>query len=233
MAGKLNIGALEPMRSPSVTDLVYEHLYKQVVETDLPPGAKLSEVEVARQLGVSRQPVRDAFYRLSQQGFLLIRPQRATLVTPISVEAVMQAHFIRSSLEMATVKAAVEMGPERDTNVLDEMLNKQREAYEAGDKALFHQLDDEFHKIICELSGHGYTWSLIREHKAHMDRVRYLSLSFTANNALEEHAGIVTAIKENDADAAVEAMRDHLSRIAGIIERIHTTHPGFFETDEK
>lgn len=233
MAGKLNIGALEPTRSPSVTDLVYEHLYKQVVETDLPPGAKLSEVEVARQLGVSRQPVRDAFYRLSQQGFLLIRPQRATLVTPISIEAVMQAHFIRTSLEMATVRAAVEMGPERNTKVLDEMLEQQREAYDAGDKALFHQLDDEFHKIISELSGHGYTWSLIREHKAHMDRVRFLSLSFTANNALEEHEGIVKAIKENDVDAAVEAMRFHLSRIAGIVERIHTTHPGFFETDEK
>jgi len=107
------------------------------------------------------------------------------------------------------------------------------EAYDAGDKALFHQLDDEFHKIISELSGHGYTWSLIREHKAHMDRVRFLSLSFTANNALEEHEGIVKAIKENDVDAAVEAMRFHLSRIAGIVERIHTTHPGFFETDEK
>lgn len=232
MVERLKLGTLEPSRSPSVTDLVYEHLYKQVVEIDLPPGAKLSEVEVARQLGVSRQPVRDAFYRLSQQGFLLIRPQRATLVTHISVAAVEQAHFIRSALEVATVAEAAETVTAGDYARLQEVLVGQEEAINAGDKVGFHALDDEFHRLICEFSGHGYAWSLIRDHKAHMDRVRYLSLSFGAQSALEEHADIMTAIKAHDRDAAVSAMRVHLAQIAKILDRIHLSHPAFFEMDE-
>lgn len=233
MAERVKIGALEQPRQPTVTDLVYDHLYGQVVENVLSPGSKLSEVEVARQLGVSRQPVRDAFYRLSQQGFLLIRPQRATLVTHISDKAVMQAHFIRSALELATAEAAAAVCSDADCDVLQELIDDQAKAIRAGDKAGFHELDDGFHKVICELSGHGDAWSLIRDHKAHMDRVRYLSLSFGANSALVEHTEILKAIRAQDTVAAVKAMRNHLSQIATIVERIHASHPAFFEMDEE
>lgn len=216
----------------TVTDLIYDRLYRQVIENELPPGTKLSEAEVARTLGVSRQPVRDAFYRLSQQGFLRVRPQRATLVAPISVEAVMQALFIRTALEVATVTAAAEQGTDEDFDRLDALLEEQGRAVQADDRMGFHRLDDELHRRICALAGHDYAWALIRDHKAHMDRVRLLSLSFTAHDALAEHREIVSAIKARDADAAVAAMRHHLSRIAGSIERIHETNPGFFDQEQ-
>ncbi|MET3599622.1 GntR family transcriptional regulator [Martelella mangrovi] len=233
MVGKLDIGTLEQARQPTVTDLVYDHLYRQVIENELPPGSKLSEVEVARILGVSRQPVRDAFYRLSQQGFLLVRPQRATLVTHISKRAVMQAHFIRSALELATVRAAAAGCSKDDAAALRASLAKQEAAISDGDKTGFHVLDDAFHKQICELSGHGDAWSLIRDHKAHMDRVRYLSLSFGAESALNEHTVILDAIEAHDEDAAVEAMRSHLAQIAKIVERINVSHPAFFEMEDE
>lgn len=217
----------------TVTDLIYDRLYRQIIENDLPPGTKLSEAEVARGLGVSRQPVRDAFYRLSQQGFVLVRPQRATLVSPISVDAVMQALFIRTALETATVTAAAEQGTDADFDALDALLVEQRKAVEADDRMRFHRLDDELHRQICALSGHDYAWTLIREHKAHMDRIRLLSLSFTAHDALAEHRAIVSAIRARDADAAVAATRHHLSRIAASIERIHQTNPGFFDQEQQ
>ena len=69
---------VEPIARTSVTDQVFEALYRKVLLVELPPGTKLSELDVARQLGVSRQPVRDAFFRLSKLGFLQIQPQRAT-----------------------------------------------------------------------------------------------------------------------------------------------------------
>ncbi|WP_174802335.1 GntR family transcriptional regulator [Martelella limonii] len=216
----------------TLTDMIHDRLYRQVVENELLPGTKMSEADVARKLGVSRQPVRDAFYRLSQQGFLLVRPQRATLVAPISIEAVMQALFIRTALETATVQAAVDAGAGRDMTELDRLLEAQKKAIEADDRMRFHRLDDELHHRICDLSGHGYTWALIREHKAHMDRIRFLSLSFTAHDALAEHENIVAAIKAGNGEAAIAAMRHHLSRIAESIARIHETHPDLFDQDQ-
>ena len=71
----LQLPAIEPVGRPSVADHVFDELRREILTLELAPGTKLSEVEVATQMGVSRQPVRDAFYRLSKLGFLLIRPQ--------------------------------------------------------------------------------------------------------------------------------------------------------------
>jgi DNA-binding GntR family transcriptional regulator len=106
----------------------------------------MSEVEVAKALGVSRQPVRDAFYRLSKLGFLSIRPQRATLVSQISSTAVLQARFVRNALEAETVRTACRVLTSEDHAALDEILEIQRKAVEAKDPVSFHGLDDQFHR---------------------------------------------------------------------------------------
>ena len=72
------------LRQPTTTDRIFDELYQRIITLDLPPGARMSEAEVSRALGVSRQPVRDAFWRLSKLGFLTVRPQRATTVSPSS-----------------------------------------------------------------------------------------------------------------------------------------------------
>ncbi|MBB4006841.1 GntR family transcriptional regulator [Allorhizobium taibaishanense] len=231
MIETINVRSLDVQRQPSVTEQVFELLYRQVVELELPPGAKLSEVDVAKQMGVSRQPVRDAFYRLSQQGFLMIRPQRATVVTHISERGVLQARFIRTALEMETVRAATERLSDDQIGTLDALVARQVKAMEAGDKMLFHELDDEFHLQICRMSGHEFAWALIRESKAHMDRVRYLSLSFGAQSAVNDHLDIMAAIKARDGDRAAAGMRVHLSRILQIISRIRETHGQHFATE--
>lgn len=220
MGGTLNLRTIGPVDIPSVTDMVFEEIYRQVVELDLPPGTKLSEADVARQMDVSRQPVRDAFYRLSKLGFLVIRPQRATTIAPISVEAVRQARFIRTAIEMETISLAAQRIDDGGRKALTGLIEKQRRAIEADDKKRFHQLDDEFHRVICEIAGAGFAWSLIRENKAHMDRVRYLSLNVGARTALEDHERILAAMDAGDGALAQVTMRSHLGRILGVVEQL-------------
>lgn len=232
MAADITLRAIDSIRPASVADLVFEEIYDRVVTLDLPPGSRLTEADVAGQMGVSRQPVRDAFYRLSQLGFLQIRPQRPTTVTRISVVAVHQARFIRTALEVETTGELVRRLTESDLAELEAMVETQREAVAAGDKLRFHALDDAFHRTICRLSGHDYAWALIRESKAHMDRVRWLSLSFGAESALDDHVRILDALQARDAERAVAAMREHLSRIGGIIAHIRADHGEYFEERE-
>jgi GntR family transcriptional regulator, rspAB operon transcriptional repressor len=220
---------LEPISRPSVTDAVFEELHRQILALELPPGTKMSEVDVARLMGVSRQPVRDAFYRLSTLGFLTIRPQRATVVSAISEAAVMQARFIRSAIEAETVRLACLRLTDADLAALETVLARQHEAVEARDAATFHALDDQFHREICVRSGHGYAWEIIRENKAHMDRVRLLSLSFGSHDAYSDHLKVVAALRSRDTIAAMDAMRAHLGRIKVQIRRIRSEHESFFE----
>ena len=224
----LQLPIIGTKRAPSVTELVFDELYQKVITLELAPGAKLSEVEVARRMGVSRQPVRDAFYRLSRVGFLLIRPQRATIVAPISERAVMEARFIRTALEVETVQVAARELSEEQLQRLVGLMQRQEAAVAAGDKVGFHALDDEFHRLICDLTDLTFAWTVIKEHKAHMDRVRYLSLAFGARSALNEHKEIMAAIQAHDPARAATAMRMHLSQIVNIIATIRQDRDEYF-----
>ncbi|GLK64435.1 GntR family transcriptional regulator [Paracoccus kondratievae] len=216
---------LDDLRPRTVTDQVYDALYQRVINLTLPPGARLSEAEVAAQMGVSRQPVRDAFFRLSQLGFIQIRPQRATIVTQISAGAIRQAHFIRLALETACMREAARILTSQDHDALADLIDRQEVAIRADDRSSFHELDDQFHHDICAASGLEFVWTLVKDNKGHMDRARYLSLSYNAHNAWEEHKMILAALRERDEEKAVAAIDLHLSRIHGTLDRLRVEQP--------
>jgi DNA-binding GntR family transcriptional regulator len=232
MTDTSTLRSLDLIERPSVADQIFDALHAQVLSLQLPPGAKISEVDVARIMGASRQPVRDAFYRLSKLGFLLIRPQRATTIALISTRAVMQARFIRTALEAETMRAACTAMTPADHAALDGLIDRQKAAMLAGDRLGFHHLDDQFHREICERAGLGFAWDIIRESKAHMDRVRYLSLSFASQAAFDDHVMLLDALKARDELAAVQGMRVHLARILEQITRIRADHRDYFAEED-
>lgn len=228
MLGNVAPQHLEPIQRPSVADSVFDALHRQIMRLELPPGTKLSEIDVAKALDVSRQPVRDAFYRLSKLGFLTIRPQRATVVSGISERAVLQARFIRIAIEIEAARVACTSLTEQDFDALQTILDQQGQAVQGRDAARFHDLDDAFHRDICERSGTGFAWEIVREMKSHMDRVRYLSLPLASEHAYREHQQILSAIRSRDADIAAATIRAHLTRILDQIEQIRAEHANYF-----
>lgn len=217
----------------TVSDRIFAALYRQIVTVALPPGSRLSEVEVARAAGASRQPVRDAFWRLSTLGLVRVRPQRATTVTRISTGAVMRARFVRTAIEVETLRLAVAAFGAAEFDALEAILAAQAQVVAAGERERFHALDDVFHRRIAELAGVGYVWGLVRENKAHTDRVRLLSLTSGADLALADHRAILAALRAGDAGGAAEAMRVHLGRISEILARIREEHPDYVAGDEE
>lgn len=222
---------LNPPPLASATDQVFDALYEAIISLDLPPGEKVSEADVARRLGVSRQPVRDAFFRLSKLGFLLIRPQRATLVTKISEPAVMKATFIRVALEVACFQAAAPRMGGAELDVLRGVLDAQQSAASRDARAEFHILDDAFHERICEFAGQGHVWALIREQKAHMDRVRFLSLSQDGQLAHDEHVAILEALEQGEIAMAEELLRRHIWRVREVLARCRGEQRRYFEDE--
>ena len=226
---ELPFAALQSRPATTTTDLVYRKLHDAIVALELPPGTKMSEADVARQLDVSRQPVRDAFFRLSERGFLLIRPQRATLVSKISEVAVRQAAFVRTALELACLREAIKRATDSDLAALEDLLDQQKGAIERDASSEFHDLDDAFHRKICDISGQGFAWSLIREQKAHMDRVRRLSLPANGPRAYGEHLDIMAAFRKRDVASAEEHLTRHLSHVFEMVGIIRGRHPELFE----
>ncbi|SFK93639.1 transcriptional regulator, GntR family [Loktanella salsilacus] len=223
---------MTPTLPKSVADRVFDTLQQQILSLELPPNTRISEAEVAARLGASRQPVREAFRRLANLGFLNIRPQSGTTVTLISEEAVLKSRFIRIALETQTCRAACRDIADDGLAILASLISQQRQAITDGDRQKFHILDDQFHRQICVSADVGFAWDIISDHKAHMDRVRMLSLDTSSQNrALDEHIAILAAITARDPNGAAHAMTAHLTRIETLIAQLKQQSHNWFTDD--
>jgi len=218
------------LRQATIGTRVFETLKLSIVQLQLRPGNLLSEAEVAKQLGVSRQPVREAFIKLAEVGLVEIRPQRGTFVVMISRRDVENARFIREAIEGAVVrKACLEATPEHVQQLRD-IAQRQRESSAAGDHASFLRLDEAFHQAIARSVDCEHAWRVLESLKAQMDRVRYLSvpLATPIDTLIAQHETIIEAIANHDPDAAAAAMREHLSEILTSLPKIAAAHPDMF-----
>ena len=218
------------LRQATMSYRVFEALKQAIVQLQLRPGNLLSEAEVAKQLGVSRQPVREAFIKLAEVGLVEIRPQRGTFVVLISRKEVENARFIREAVEVALARrASAEATPDAIAR-MRRSLDSQREAHERGDIAWFLREDEAFHHAIALSVDCERAWRLLENLKAQMDRVRYLSmpLATPVETLIDQHERILTAIESGQADDAAAAMRDHLAEILKSLPKIAAAQPELF-----
>lgn len=218
------------MRQATMGTRVFEALRQAIVQLQLRPGNPLSEAEIGRQLGVSRQPVREAFIKLAESGLVEIRPQRGTFVRLISIREVGNARFLREAIEVAIMKkAAVEAG-DADIAALRALIAQQRAVAVDGDNAAFLRLDEKFHQAIARSADCDDAWRVLDGLKAQMDRVRYLSLpeATPLETIIEQHEDVVAAIERRSPEEAEEAMHRHLSEILLSLPKLAARHPAYF-----
>jgi len=207
---------------------IYVGLRQRIIRSELPPGTALSEAEIARRFSISRQPVREAFIKLAEEGLLEVRPQRGTFVRKISKTAVMDARFVREAIEANIVREVAAQSNAQLVARLRKQLVAQR-AVPAGELCDFMRLDEEFHWTLADAAGRLYGWKVIEDVKLQMDRVRYLSLRrFPQGKLIRQHAAIVDAIESASPDEAERKMREHLRLIMDDLPSIETQHPDFF-----
>lgn len=209
---------------------VFDTVRQAIVQLRFRPGYLLSEADVARQLGVSRQPVREAFIKLAEVGLVEVKPQRGTFVMLISIRQVQNVRFIREAIEVAVVrKAALEASPAR-IEEFRRLLDAQRAAEANGDHVEFLRLDEAFHQALAHSVGTDYAWRVLENLKAQMDRVRYLSMpdATPIDVLIGQHAAVIDAIARHAPDEAEAAIRAHLSEILTSLPRLAQAHPELF-----
>lgn len=215
----------------TTADFVFERLHEDIVSLKILPGSKLSEVEVARRFGVSRQPVRDAFARLGNQDLLVIRPQKATEVRSFSMEQISHARFVRLAVELEVIRCACIDPDETVAPAIEINLELQRAAIESEHSDRFHDLDYDFHRLICEYGRKPLAFETIKECKQKIDRLCVLSLTrdSRATTLVEDHCELIKAIHDGSVDEALIVARRHLERLDETISLIHKTHAEYFE----
>ncbi len=210
---------------------VYAILRDAIIRTELAPGRRLSENELATWLGVSRTPIREALVRLRDERLVSIVPQLGTYVSRISPQAVSDAGFIREALECAAIREAALAATEDDIETLEVNMRGQERADERGDFDAFYVLDEEFHRVLCDLSGHATVWAVSQRAKGHLNRIRHLSLPIPSylGEMIDEHRAVVEAVAAHDPDEAEKRLRHHLRMVLREVPQLRAEHPDYFE----
>lgn len=212
-------------------DVVFDYLYEQIGSLNLLPGAKISEAEIAGRFGVSRQPVRDAFSRLGNLDLLLIRPQKATVVKKFSLKSIETARFVRLSVELEVMRKAAALWDGSMEDQFAANLAAQEKAIEAQDVEIFHDLDYEFHRLLCQVAKSDFAFEIISINKAQVDRLCVLSLTAkdSMRQLIDDHKLIMDQLRDQNEDGLCQSIRLHLSRLDDTITTIHREHRSYFD----
>lgn len=224
---ELDVGEFD--LSAPIAPQICRNLRTQIIRCALKPGDRLSEADVARAFKVSRQPVREAFIKLAEQGLLTVLPQRGTTVSRIAYPSVLDARFMREAIEADIISILVQAPSSDLIALLQSEIIAQRNA-DPSDAAEFTRLDERFHRHLAEAAGKAGAWTLLEGLKAQMDRVRYLSLGrFPMPKLIEQHAALVACIAAGDADGADAAIRVHLREVLRDLPHVRDANPTFFD----
>ncbi|ENZ8244821.1 TPA: GntR family transcriptional regulator [Klebsiella aerogenes] len=228
MAAETQLNPTQP-----VNQQIYRILRRDIVHCLIPPGTPLSEKEVSVRFDVSRQPVREAFIKLAENGLIQIRPQRGSYVNKISMTQVRNGCFVRQAIECAVVRRAGSMINDEQLYQLEQNLNQQRVAVERQQLNDFFLLDDEFHQKLSLIADCQLAWDTIENIKATIDRVRYMSLDHVTppDMLLRQHLDIFQALEKRDLDAVEKAMNIHLHEISESVLLIRQENSEWFSEE--
>ncbi len=208
----------------NLAEQVYARLKAEMVDFLLVPGDRFSETEVGQRLGVSRTPVREALFRLRNEGFLDVEPKSGWSVRPIDFGKLEELYDLRIVLEMASLmrlctRPAGESSPALDALKavwLVPVAERLTDAREVG------ALDEDFHASLVRATGNS---EMARVHWDVTERIRIIRhLDFTRADRIEatynEHAKILRAVLQRKADQAQLLLKSHIDQSKSEVRKI-------------
>lgn len=218
-----------PVWYQSAQNVAYQHLRQEIVSNTLRAGTPLRISTLAKMLGVSATPVREALIRLEADGLVAWRPNRGAIVAPLRADEVRNLYEMRSVLEgLAARRAAVRAdGPmlARLAQALDDIASIQK----AGRYAESIEQNRTFHETIYEMSGNPELTVSLRSLWDRTLRFRHVHADLVEDfrQAYHEHGSILAALTRQDPEEAERLTRMHVLRGAESIARhIEVTAPG-------
>jgi len=192
----------------------YEYLREKLLNGEIPPGEHLIEAKIAKDLGTSRTPVREAFHSLELEGLIESIPRVGYVVTSTSEEEVEEICEIRMAIEGVAARWAMEKAHKKLIEELKKNISISGGRVSKGNAKAFIDLDARFHEIIARHSGSQRLLELAQTLRRHMLRYRIQSIYSVENvlRAIEGHKGILRAIEKRDLEELNKAIRYHMEQ---------------------
>ena len=203
-----------------LAELVRDRLLEGILDGSYPPDSRIVETSVARELGTSQAPVREALRVLATLGVVEIIPFRGARVRQLDPEELLEAYVVRSAIETLAAQLAVPRMTDADVDELITLGENMTEAANAGDGRTVAQHDVTFHGRIVELSGNR---TLVRVWRSLEPFSRtYLTLVMPGSDpqwSAGLHAPIVDSLRRRDVHGVVRALEGHFTEVSDVLRR--------------
>jgi DNA-binding GntR family transcriptional regulator len=211
----MNLGIRKSIESPNLRERVYEILKRAILFQEIGPGQKIDEEGVAKQLGVSRTPIRESLCRLENEGIVKIIPRRGAFVVKHSKESIIEILLVREVLEGFAARLAVGHIDERTVEEMRSFFRDFSEANICDRSKDYAQADLKFHTLIVKKSQNSWLMSIMNILNDHIQmlRLRTVALEGRPEHSLLEHRKIIEALERRNPALAESLMRKHIQNV--------------------
>jgi GntR family transcriptional regulator, rspAB operon transcriptional repressor len=211
--------------SESQSERAYRVLRLAIANLELSPAEPLSESVLAQRYGFGRTPIREATHRLRQDGLIEAVPRRGLFVSSVDAGQVRDILEMLEALDGMGTYLAAQRADERSLERLEHVHQLGASAVAAGDSRSWQLHNFEFHQELAEMAGNARLKQCFDLLHDQLRRVLLLTLAFrNPSRAVEEHQGILAAMRSGDAEGARQLTQAHRKRaraeIMGIIDSI-------------
>jgi len=198
----------------------YRILKQAIVRGDLAPNSKLALNEIAKSLGISNTPVREAINKLSSEGFVKIIPNKGIIVKEVNIDDLQEILHIRTFLDGLIAKLAAKKITDKEIRDMMGIINKMEYAVKRDDRLTYNDLDIQFHDFLLNITENNKLKEIYNNLIVHAYRfrIRTLKISDRMGKSLKEHKEIALKIKERNPDEANRVSQEHIESILHSIE---------------
>lgn len=202
----------------NLVEVVYEHIKEMILKRQILCGERIPEEKIAKQLGVSRTPIREALRRLSNEGIINIYPRRFAEVITFDDKSIKDLGIIRISLDTLAAQLAIHNGSNADFLKLKELADECYEAAKAGDVFNRIKKDCDFHLMLTQIAANPTLMKFQKELylKIHLLQVtKYVDVKDSLKK-IQHHHLIVEKLMERNVDDVMKIIQSHLAEFYNI-----------------
>ena len=205
------------IKQHTIENEIISRLRDAIISGQFAPGTHLNESEIAKQMAVSRIPIREAIKKLEQEGLVVRQPNKGVYVISFTAQDVREIFSLRARLEEMAFEWAIHKMTAEDLTELRMLLSEQKVAVDARQYDQLARLDLRFHELICLKAGHSRLlkiWYELHAQGQMLLNLRFrLMPDYTPETVLADHLEILAAIEHGDVAHAVRLTNEISERV--------------------